>query len=684
MIQETIKRLKARAAQMLIAALLMAMTAQTAWADDVSYIDADGSSKSHDATALAGSETGWTGWYVASGAVEISNRVVASGEVYLILADGATLTIPKGITVTEGNSLTIYGQALGTGSLTIASPESGFAGIGGYVIDSGSHTAANTGSITINGGIIDVTGSSVTAGGAAIGGVYWGNTGTITINGGSVTATGKRFGAGIGSGADASGGTITITGGTVVATSAQGAGIGGANIAVTPDIYISGGNVTASSTGNGTGIGASNGQSANIITISGGTVTATGYAGSAGIGGGNSGSATAIPGTCGTVTISGGTVTAIGGEGAAGIGGGKAFGPGYPGNNGGTIIITGGNVTARTTYNDTYGGGYGIGHGYAGNSTGLTADIRLSYTAASNSINAEGYTGAVTITDSKTMSDGTATYTGDLTSDQITAIAGKTLRPYKTISLTDNSDEISAWDGGYADVTLNRAFTNGVKATLCLPFDPSAALTRGKLYEFTGISDNKAEMTQRTSGITANTPYVFEPTQDIDAATGIDFGIVAIDLDSDPKTEDGTAGFTFHGTYEEKTWEANAPEVTGGTIYGFMMKDNDGQTVGQFVKARRRTVLRPFSCYLEYTGAGELTGTASAARTRGEAGLPDAIDIVWQSAEASLGSTTGIVTTHDSRSLMPDAWFDLSGRRLSGKPTAKGVYIHKGRKVVVK
>ena len=29
------------------------------------------------------------------------------------------------------------------------------------------------------------------------------------------------------------------------------------------------------------------------------------------------------------------------------------------------------------------------------------------------------------------------------------------------------------------------------------------------------------------------------------------------------------------------------------------------------------------------------------------------------------------------------AWFDLNGRRLSGKPTARGIYIHNGRKVVV-
>ena len=31
-----------------------------------------------------------------------------------------------------------------------------------------------------------------------------------------------------------------------------------------------------------------------------------------------------------------------------------------------------------------------------------------------------------------------------------------------------------------------------------------------------------------------------------------------------------------------------------------------------------------------------------------------------------------------------DAWYDLNGRRLSGKPTAKGLYIHKGKAHIVK
>jgi hypothetical protein len=44
--------------------------------------------------------------------------------------------------------------------------------------------------------------------------------------------------------------------------------------------------------------------------------------------------------------------------------------------------------------------------------------------------------------------------------------------------------------------------------------------------------------------------------------------------------------------------------------------------------------------------------------------------------------TTGITTTNYTNKT--DAWYDLQGRRFSGKPTAKGLYINNGKKVVIK
>ena len=47
------------------------------------------------------------------------------------------------------------------------------------------------------------------------------------------------------------------------------------------------------------------------------------------------------------------------------------------------------------------------------------------------------------------------------------------------------------------------------------------------------------------------------------------------------------------------------------------------------------------------------------------------------------GSTTGIKTMEDGRWKMEDVWYTLDGRRLSGKPSQKGIYIYKGKKVCI-
>ncbi len=44
---------------------------------------------------------------------------------------------------------------------------------------------------------------------------------------------------------------------------------------------------------------------------------------------------------------------------------------------------------------------------------------------------------------------------------------------------------------------------------------------------------------------------------------------------------------------------------------------------------------------------------------------------------------TEIKTITDIRGLMDDAWYDMSGHKLIGRPTKKGLYIHRGKKVVV-
>ena len=46
--------------------------------------------------------------------------------------------------------------------------------------------------------------------------------------------------------------------------------------------------------------------------------------------------------------------------------------------------------------------------------------------------------------------------------------------------------------------------------------------------------------------------------------------------------------------------------------------------------------------------------------------------------------TTGLEMMSDGRGKMSDVWYDMQGQKLQGKPTAKGLYIVNGRKVVIR
>ena len=350
--------------------------------DGVSYLDKNGSKQTaNSVTEVKSSMTTWNGgWYVVNGAVTIDNRVTVSGEVHLILADGASLTVNGGINVEKDNSFSVYAQSVGEnmGTLTATDQDNDpMAGIGsefgnysvgtitingGNVTASGGENAAGIGgsqngsggNIIIHGGTVKATGGGNAAG---IGGSD-GSSGTITIHGGTVEAIGGTFAAGIGGGLGGSVDTISIHGGSVTASGGDhGAGIGGGIRSSGGNITISGGNVTATGGGYGAGIGGGEKGSGGNITISGGNITATGGSLAAGIGGGYEASGE-------TITISGGSVTASGGDHGAGIGGGIR-------SSGGNITISGGNVTATGGENTA---GIGDGSGGSGGSFATGAD----------------------------------------------------------------------------------------------------------------------------------------------------------------------------------------------------------------------------------------------------------------------------------------------------------------------
>lgn len=104
--------------------------------ESVSYLDENGETKTVTATVLNGSETELAaGWYVATDTLDYTQHITLTGNVHLILADGAALNI--GTTESRVNSddgingyynngganvsynLAVYGQAEGSGALNV-------------------------------------------------------------------------------------------------------------------------------------------------------------------------------------------------------------------------------------------------------------------------------------------------------------------------------------------------------------------------------------------------------------------------------------------------------------------------------------------------------------------------------------------------------------------------------------
>ena len=209
-------------------------------------------------------------------------------------------------------------------------------------------------------------------------------------------------------------------------------------------------------------------------------------------------------------------------------------------------------------------------------------------------------------------------------------------------------------------------------------------MSGGKFYTFTTVNESTSpwsvEYNEVTGDIVANTPYIFLPDGKNSGKIVVDNGNdrVSICTANPNTTENGL--WKFIGTYEPIQWLSDndrAAEI--GKIYGFAAEDatvgTTSYTVGQFVKIASGASIKPMRAYLKRT-----TYSASRGLINGyDNSLPSAMTVVLK---GSNGDTTEIGTIR----LIDEAgeWYSLDGRKLSGKPTKKGLYINGGKKVVIK
>ena len=259
------------------------------------------------------------------------------------------------------------------------------------------------------------------------------------------------------------------------------------------------------------------------------------------------------------------------------------------------------------------------------------------------------------------------------------------------LGLYDNASNatlLSQADGKLLDVTLSgrTLFKDGNWNTLCLPFDLSSAEvgplldgTSGKLMELdtegTYDTDKKTGFDPTTgtlrlyfkdaSEIKAGTPYIVkwnkpsgydDHESDYDISNRV-FQNVKIDNSDDALKRQTVVSADEHvqfiGTYSPVAiYSADHDNLFLGTGNKLHYPQTDGYTINAcrayfHVDLSNTSGVRAFSLHFDDDG------------------------------------TTGIVD-NKRETITNNRWYTLDGRRLNGKPAAKGLYIFKGKKVVIK
>ena len=232
-----------------------------------------------------------------------------------------------------------------------------------------------------------------------------------------------------------------------------------------------------------------------------------------------------------------------------------------------------------------------------------------------------------------------------------------------------------------ADVTLSdrTLYKDGAWNTICLPFtvavegSPLAGATARTLTE-ASISGTTLTLTfgDAVTTLVAGTPYIIkwakadgydeasEETRDLKNPV---FSGVTIDSDMHPYDTAEESVTTdervrFVGTYKSTAFNADDKSIL------LMGSENT----------------------LYYPTAGAGIGAQRAYFKIGSDGALLARRLTAFNIDFGDDETTGIISVHDSGFMVngSDAWFTLDGRRLSAKPSVKGVYVNNGRKVVIK
>lgn len=252
-------------------------------------------------------------------------------------------------------------------------------------------------------------------------------------------------------------------------------------------------------------------------------------------------------------------------------------------------------------------------------------------------------------------------------------------------------------------VYFTREFKVNTASTLMLPLDikNTSAGWRldAELYEFIEVRKDCPQYCpykvyyqqnqEQDGGMKANTPYVVIPKSTHRVSFNMDDSgqlILRKTVDKDnnvvaqnvvSKTKDGY-NFNFTGTYE--SIEFKNPKG----IYGFAGVEKPDTKIGEFVhvacKDGKCASIRPFRAYLKVTLAS-LNKSAS----DDDVEMPETIEVYLVDSDKKGTTYIGLMNTSTGEIVKEDnRWFDMKGRVLDHKPTAKGTYYNNKKKVIIK
>ncbi|MDY6250853.1 MAG: hypothetical protein SPL64_07155, partial [Bacteroidaceae bacterium] len=240
-----------------------------------------------------------------------------------------------------------------------------------------------------------------------------------------------------------------------------------------------------------------------------------------------------------------------------------------------------------------------------------------------------------------------------------------------TVTLADNADNsttINDANGYFADVTLSgrTLYKDGAWNTLCLPFNvdnftgtPLEGATV-KTLASTDFSGGTLTMnfSDDVTSIEAGKPYIVKWANGTDIVDPVFNGVTISNVTANAETNYAD----FVGTY------GPVGIYTAEKTNLYLGADNM-----LYYPTDENFKVNAFRGYFQLKGltAGEPTNSNQASISAFKLNFGDGDD-----------NATGIITTNSTNS--DNAWYSLDGRRLNGKPSRAGIYINKGKKVVIK